>query len=304
MGSRVINQSEDLKQFFCETLEKPDIYQNLTTAAQQIQEYYNSIHSSTGLTRGGSSSAHSPSFSEPVNAKRWASILIGDLATFAILLAVLKTYSSESAQKAIAWTQHQYEQKLTQALAKNPLIFTNAEKTSEIINQYETSIGDLEQTLAGEDQELDELLRKSTQATEHQNFQSKSTTKSINVKYSVTEIQNWLLNWLSQKLKIPTQNLDPKQSFADYGMDSVIAVELAQDLQEWLALHQELETTIAWNFPTIETLAQYLTQSTETVQLPSTEKTMISEIQKFSEEQIQDSIAQEIAELENWLQTR
>lgn len=304
LGSRVINQSEDLKQFLCNTLKTPDVYQNLITDAQEIQEYYNSIHSPTGLTRGGSSSAHSPSFSEPITAKRWASILIGDLATFAILLAVLKTQPSESVEQARSWTQLQYEQTLNQAKAKNTVIFNNAATTSEIINQYKTNIGDIEQTLAGEDLKLDELLRKSTQATEHQNNQSFINTKSINVKHSVIEIQNWLLNWLSQKLKIPTQNLDPKQSFADYGIDSVIAVELAQDLQEWLAYPQELEATIAWNFPTIESLAQYLTQSTETGQIPSPEKTMISEIKEFTEDQLQDSITQEIAELENWLQNR
>jgi acyl-CoA synthetase (AMP-forming)/AMP-acid ligase II/alkylation response protein AidB-like acyl-CoA dehydrogenase/acyl carrier protein len=289
LGSRVIHQSEDLKQFLCNTLKTPDVYQNLVTDAQEIQDYY--------------TSSHSP-FSEPITAKRWASILIGDLATFAILLSVLKTQSSESVEQARLWTQQQYEKILNQAKAKNTVIFNNAATTSEIINQYETHIGDIEQTLAGEDPELDELLRKTTQATEDQNHEFFITTKSINVKYSVTEIQNWLMNWLSQKLKIPTQKLDPKQSFADYGMDSVIAVELAQDLQEWLAYPQELEATIAWNFPTIEALAQYLTQSKEKVQLPSSEKTMISEIKEFTEAQIQDSITQEIAELENWLQNR
>ncbi|GFE67448.1 AMP-dependent synthetase and ligase, acyl-CoA synthase [Chroococcus sp. FPU101] len=288
LGSRVSNQSDDLKHFLSVTLKTPDVYQNLVTAAQEIQKYYNS--------------SHSP-FSEPLTAKRWAMILIGDLATFAILLAVLKTQSSESAQTAIAWTQHQYEQKLSQALAKNRLIYRNAEQTSQEIIQYETSIGDLEQTLAGEDQELDALLRKTTQKTKSKT-QATISTKSRNVKIPVTKIEKWLIDWLSQKLKIPTQTIDPKQSFADYGIDSVIAVELAQDLQEWLALPQELEVTIAWNFPTIETLAQYLAQSTETQQPPSNEKTIISEIQDFSEEQLQDLIAQEIAELENWLPTQ
>lgn len=277
LGSRVSNQSEDLKSFFCDILKTPHLYENLINDAKVIQEYY--------------SSAASP-FAEPITAKRWASILIGDLATFAILLAVLME-DSESVQQAYAWTQQQYELKRHQALSRHPISYTNS---FEIISQYEITIGDIEQTLAGEDYELDKLLRKSTHKTQAKidNFIS---TKTPKVKSSVTEIKTWLINWLSQKLKIPTQHLDPKQSFADYGIDSVIAVELAQDLQEWLALSQELEATIAWNHPTIEALAQYLSQFSSN---PDPLRQPISD-QELTEEQLQDSIAQEIIELENWL---
>ncbi|PSF37401.1 AMP-dependent synthetase [Aphanothece hegewaldii CCALA 016] len=274
LGSRVNNQSEDLKSFFCDILKTPHLYENLINDAKVIQEYY--------------LSAASP-FIDPVTAKRWASILIGDLATFAILLAVLME-DSESVQKAYAWTQQQYELKRHQALSRNPLLYTNS---FEIISQYESTIGDIEQTLAGEDYELDELLRKSTHKTEAK-IVNVISTKTRKVKNNVTEIKTWLINWLSQKLKIPTQHLDPKQSFADYGIDSVIAVELAQDIQEWLALSQEVEATIAWNYPTIEALAQYLSQFSSNPEQPILD-------QELTEEQLQNSIAQEIIELENWL---
>lgn len=68
---------------------------------------------------------------------------------------------------------------------------------------------------------------------------------------------------------------------------------------------QELEATIAWNFPTIEALARYCTDAVYGVSTPTkpSEPTM-SEIQNLTETQLQDSIDQEIAELENWLQTR
>ncbi|ELR99536.1 AMP-binding protein [Gloeocapsa sp. PCC 73106] len=280
LGSKVINQSQDLKCFLDETLAKPDIYQKLKADQAKIQDYY--------------ISSYSP-FTESVTATRWASILIGDLATWGILLAALKYYAPDAAT-AIAWIEQQYEQKLNQALSRTPEASINI---TEVINQYEINIGDIEQTLAGEDQELDALLRKSTQPVkESKTWQPSVTTET---KYSLREIQNWLMNWLSQKLKISHQNLDPQQSFAEYGIDSVIAVELAQDLQEWLGYEQELEATIAWNYPTIAALSQYLAKSTDTL---SQENTLLLEIQNKSEEEIQESIAQEIAELENWLETR
>lgn len=37
-----------------------------------------------------------------------------------------------------------------------------------------------------------------------------------------------------------------------------MAVELAQDLAEWLPDDLEIEPTLAWNFPSIEALAGYL----------------------------------------------
>lgn len=306
LGSRVINQSE-LKQFLCHSLETPDVYQRLITDAQAIQDYY--------------TSPHSP-FSEALTAKRWTSIIIGEIATFAILLAALKQTAyqsdSESLDRAIAWTKQHLEQKLTLALSRKPdeIVVSSAQKTADIINNYQTSIGDLEQTLAGEDGELDELLRKSPVKVAAQRLletsQPVSTTKSLEVSILETDIQNWLLDWLGKKLKISPQLLDPFQSFADYGLDSVIAVELAQDLQEWLAYPQELDATIAWNFPTIKSLAQHLSQLLKSAESQfnseqisnSIEQKMISQIQEFSEAQLQDSITQEMAELENLLQAR
>lgn len=63
---------------------------------------------------------------------------------------------------------------------------------------------------------------------------------------------------MSNKLQIPLEKIDRTLSFADYGIDSVTAVELAQDLEEWLPNDLEIEPTLAWNFPSIEALAGYL----------------------------------------------
>lgn len=69
-------------------------------------------------------------------------------------------------------------------------------------------------------------------------------------------IQDWIINWLAKRLNIEVKSLDASKSFADYGLDSLNAVDLVKNLEE--ELQRSLEITIIWNFPTIESLANYL----------------------------------------------
>lgn len=69
-------------------------------------------------------------------------------------------------------------------------------------------------------------------------------------------IQNWIVNWLSKKLKIEAKSIDLNKAFADFNLDSMLAVELAQDLTDWL--NHPLDATILWNFPSIESLVNHL----------------------------------------------
>ncbi|MEL7224565.1 MAG: acyl carrier protein, partial [Cyanobacteria bacterium J06576_12] len=71
-------------------------------------------------------------------------------------------------------------------------------------------------------------------------------------------IESWLVQWLSGQLKVAVDKIDVNKAFADYGLDSVMAVELAQDLGTFFKLSEPLEVTLAWNFPTIQSLANHL----------------------------------------------
>jgi acyl carrier protein len=139
-------------------------------------------------------------------------------------------------------------------------------------------------------------------------------------------IQNWIKNWLSLKLKIDTRTIYSNQSFAEYGLDSVMAVELAEDLQSWLNPDQAfLEATIVWSFPTIEALAWYLANELRTTSSTShteSELKVFSSVKGFgastslvqvepeispehvrqlSEDEVSALIAKEVAELESLL---
>jgi len=71
-------------------------------------------------------------------------------------------------------------------------------------------------------------------------------------------LEQWLVQWLAQHLKLSASDMDTYKAFADYGVDSIMAVELAQDLEEFLQLDRPLDATLAWNFPTIAALAAHL----------------------------------------------
>ncbi|MCB0064447.1 MAG: acyltransferase domain-containing protein, partial [Caldilineaceae bacterium] len=78
-------------------------------------------------------------------------------------------------------------------------------------------------------------------------------------------IQRWLMEWFGKKLQLPTHQVDPTKPFVEFGIDSVLAVELIQDLQDWFIEQglpggdqRALEPTLAWNYPTIRDLADFV----------------------------------------------
>ncbi|NES00531.1 MAG: acyl carrier protein [Symploca sp. SIO1B1] len=73
---------------------------------------------------------------------------------------------------------------------------------------------------------------------------------------TAAEIQNWLVSYLTGFLEIDPDEVDPTIPFERYGLDSSTAVALTGDLEDWLG--SELDPTLLYDYPTIETLAQHL----------------------------------------------
>src|SRR5204862_3217763 len=78
---------------------------------------------------------------------------------------------------------------------------------------------------------------------------------------SAVEIERWLAEELSAKLKILPSDFDVQQPFTSYGLDSVQMVGLIGDLEEYLG--RTLQPTLAWDYPTTESLAKYLATDSE-----------------------------------------
>jgi acyl-CoA synthetase (AMP-forming)/AMP-acid ligase II/acyl carrier protein len=70
------------------------------------------------------------------------------------------------------------------------------------------------------------------------------------------EIQVRLMTWLRQIAEVQDNDLGPHRPFAEYGLDSLSAVELIGQLEEGLGL--KLSPTVAWTYPTPASLARYI----------------------------------------------
>ncbi|MEM6754260.1 MAG: acyl-CoA dehydrogenase family protein, partial [Cyanobacteria bacterium P01_C01_bin.38] len=311
LGSRAMHESGSLASFISESFQAPEIAEKLELAARQVygRRERGIGNREWGIGNGEEEGRKNSSNNNQITETRWAGILTGEITTFAILWAALRHTQidspSESISRAIEWVQFNFEEKLRQALLTYQPLVLSSEENSELISSYIDSIGDIEQTLPGEDWELDEFLKQQTGETRYIASLHNSSTPStpsppLPLSQNASSIQNWLTNWLSQKLKLPQNTIDINKSFADYGIDSVIAVELAQDLQEWLNYPHAIEATIAWNFPTIESLSNYLAQ-TLIEEIPAENKPQVevttedsSELESMSDVELAELLAAEI----------
>ncbi|MCC5600913.1 AMP-binding protein [Nostoc favosum] len=100
---------------------------------------------------------------------------------------------------------------------------------------------------------------------------SEADQKSLKPTLTEKEIQTWLISHLSIYLKIPPDEIDIQEPFTGYGLDSAVAVSLTGELAQWIGC--ELEITLFWEYPDIETLAKFLAVKSQL--LPSTSEKVV-----------------------------
>ena len=73
---------------------------------------------------------------------------------------------------------------------------------------------------------------------------------------SPDEIRAWLIDRVAAVCAVRRQDVDPAQSFSRYGMDSLGAVTLTADLEDWLG--RPMPVTLAYDYPTVAALIRFL----------------------------------------------
>ncbi|WP_207001556.1 type I polyketide synthase, partial [Trinickia mobilis] len=73
---------------------------------------------------------------------------------------------------------------------------------------------------------------------------------------AVSDVEQWLRVNLSQRTGQSPADIDPSQTFAFYGLDSMAAVQLAEALSGWL--RSPISPTVFWEHPTVRELATFL----------------------------------------------
>jgi len=85
----------------------------------------------------------------------------------------------------------------------------------------------------------------------------KSHESSLSVPSS-QDLSQWLVTKLSQALGLAVEEIDPSCDFSEYGLNSIEAVNLSGELEQ--LLNRRLPPTLLWDYPTIQSLAEYLSQ--------------------------------------------
>jgi acyl carrier protein len=69
-------------------------------------------------------------------------------------------------------------------------------------------------------------------------------------------IESWIVHQLAERLSVDGREIDPTMPFGVHGLDSAETVGLTGDLERWLG--RSLRTSLAYEYPTIRSLAAYL----------------------------------------------
>jgi acyl transferase domain-containing protein/acyl-CoA synthetase (AMP-forming)/AMP-acid ligase II/acyl carrier protein/predicted alpha/beta-fold hydrolase len=88
---------------------------------------------------------------------------------------------------------------------------------------------------------------------------------NIPLNRNFNDLENWLIQNLAQRLGIAPHSLDVNEPFNSYGLDSVQAVRLTAELEDYLNI--KVSPTLAYDYPTIASLSQYLTGINENKRL-------------------------------------
>jgi acyl-CoA synthetase (AMP-forming)/AMP-acid ligase II/acyl carrier protein len=73
-------------------------------------------------------------------------------------------------------------------------------------------------------------------------------------------IETWMLEWLVNRLGLDAADVARDRPFAEFGVDSLTAVELSHELEQQFGV--PLPPIVAWNYPTPAALSRYLAEQT------------------------------------------
>jgi acyl-CoA synthetase (AMP-forming)/AMP-acid ligase II/acyl carrier protein len=89
----------------------------------------------------------------------------------------------------------------------------------------------------------------------------------IELDRAAERIEAWMLEWLVARLGLEPADVARDRPFAEFGVDSLTAVELSHELEQQFGV--PLPPIVAWNYPTPAALARYLAEQTTGIQDPN-----------------------------------
>lgn len=260
LGSRVVNDGAPLHKFLSDDLSAPAVSVRLAQAAAEI---YNRCTS--GDRRG-----------DAADARRWAFALIGQIATDAVLLAATPPSANTHRARAEQRFEHSIATALEQLRRGRGM---DASELESVVAGYAASIGEIEQSLDGEDDAVDEMLRRGPRDRAPVSPAVVQRPEPLRVEPSppgplaavaavppsasvspaaadAAEVERFIVKKIAAALKMRETSIDPNRSFFDYGLDSVTTVMLTASLEEWLGI--DCNPEVVYDIPVIRRFAAHV----------------------------------------------
>jgi acyl carrier protein len=114
----------------------------------------------------------------------------------------------------------------------------------------------------------------------------------------LAETEAWMTQWLIARAGVVPGDVELDKPFADYGLDSMTAVEMSGEIEDWSDV--ELTPIIAWNYPTVSRLSEFIAQQIVGMAaepVPNNELSdaeldgLLSEIEHLSDDEINHALA-------------
>ncbi len=134
-----------------------------------------------------------------------------------------------------------------------------------------------------------EYLKQQLQLDPQQrSLHSTEKTKNQPKNFCFLEIKSWLISQLGKQLRINSEQIDSQKSLTDYGLDSLIAIDLSGELSNFFGF--QLPPDIVLNYPTIDSLSLYLANQSELLPNTLTQSMHIEETEQLLEnlDQLED----------------
>ena len=115
-----------------------------------------------------------------------------------------------------------------------------------------------------------------------------------------SKLTDWITDWMCRELKLTEAPRDLTKSFVSYRMDSVHALMLVGDLEDYLG--RPLAPTLAWDHPTIEALVRYLAQDSEAPAASgaaATDSEILNRLDALSEEEIDRLLRERLQDVQD-----
>jgi acyl-CoA synthetase (AMP-forming)/AMP-acid ligase II/acyl carrier protein len=95
------------------------------------------------------------------------------------------------------------------------------------------------------------------------------SSSRIELDRTTERIEEWLLKWIIARLNMDPADVARDRPFAEFGVDSLTAVELSQELEDEFEV--PLPAIVAWNYPTPAALARYLAEQSLGIGVPASQ---------------------------------